>query len=288
MIVVRPNRFDARKAAFVAPDWVYPSGVSFSRRVTNPLTGVATTSTYANNCFDDGFRAVVREFNAAKIEAGGSPFFEACLTDVNLYDYSSYEATTSTTYYPPDSLRAFFENTLVANRPELFVAATWFAARRSSRSQGYQWTLYVAAPSENYPTDAVAFNFAPDYGTPNVYNNASRSSTGLGAGWSSVYWPRPVVGVENLTTGEKIVCREVDHCGAPTSTAQRGTIFLKRGFDYRFVRRRAIPTDAVVERDDPLYAFETLRYFGFDALPPTTQTVAASEVATASYFDLEI
>lgn len=288
MIVVRPNRFDNRKAAFVAPDWVYPSGVSFSRRVTNLLTGVTTTSTFANNHFNDEFRGVVREFNAAKIEAGGSPFFEACLTDVNLYDYSSYEATTSTTYYPSDSLRAFIENTFVANQPERFAAATWFAARRSSRSQGYQWTFYLAAPSENYPTDAVAFNFAPNYGTPNVYNNAPRSSTGLGAGWSSVYWPRPVVGVENLTTGEKIVCREIDHCGALTPTAQRGTIFLKRGFDYRFVRRRAIPTDAVVERDDPLYAFEALRYFGFDALPPTTQTVAASEFATATYFDLEI
>ena len=288
MIVVRPNRFDNRKGAFVAPDWVYPSGVSFSRRVTNPLTGVTTTSTFANNHFNDEFRAVVREFNAAKIASGGTPFFEACLTGVDLYDYSSYEAATLATYYPLDSLRAFIENTFIANQPERFAAATWFAARRSSRSQGYQWTFYLAAPSENYPTDAVAFNFAPDYGTPNVYNNASRSASGLGAGWSSVYWPRPVVGVENLTTGEKIVCREIDHCGALTSAAQRGTIFLKRGFDYRFVRRRAIPTDAVVERDDPLYAFETLRYFSFAALPPTTQTVAASEIATATYFDLEI
>ncbi|MBQ9799462.1 MAG: hypothetical protein IJO40_05925 [Thermoguttaceae bacterium] len=288
MIVVRPNRFDNRKASFVAPDWVYPSGVSFSRRATNPLTGVTTTSTFANNYFNDEFRAVVREFNAAKIASGGAPFYEACLTGVNFYNYSSYETSTSTTYYPADSLRAFCENTFIANSPELWNAATWFCARRSSRSQGWQWTLYVAEPSADYPSDAVAFNFAPDYGTPNVYNNASRSDSGLGAGWSSVYWPRPVVGVENLTTGEKIVCREVDHCGALTSTAQRGTIFLKRGFDYRFVRRRAIPTDAVVERDDPLYAFETLRYFGFDALPPTTQTVAASEFATATFFDLEI
>lgn len=288
MIVVRPNRFDNRKGTFVAPDWVYPSDVSFSRRVTNPLTGVTTTSTFANNYFNDEFRAVVRSFNASKLEAGGTPFFEACLTGANFYDYSSYEMATATTYYPPDSLRAFLENTFIANSPERWNAATWFAARRSSRSQGYQWTFYLAAPSENYPTDAVAFNFAPDYGTPNVYNNASRAASGLGAGWSSVYWPRPVVGVENLTTGEKIVCREVDHCGALTSTAQRGTIFLKRGFDYRFVRRRAIPTDAVVERDDPLYTFETLRYFVFDALPPTTQTVAASEIATASYFDLSI
>ncbi len=288
MIVVRPNRFDNRKAAFVAPDWVYPSGVSFSRRATNPLTGVTTTSTFANNHFNDEFRAVVREFNAAKIASGGAPFFEACLTGVNFYNYSSYETSTSTTYYPADSLRAFCENTFIANSPELWNAATWFSARRSSRSQGWQWTLYVAEPSADYPSDAVAFNFAPDYGTPNVYNNASRSDSGLGAGWSSVYWPRPVVGVENLTTGEKIVCREVDHCGALTSTAQRGTIFLKRGFDYRFVRRRAIPTNAVVERDDPLYPFETLRYFSFDALPPTTQTVAASEIATATFFDLEI
>jgi len=288
MIVVRPNRFDNRKGTFVAPDWVYPSGVSFSRRVTNPLTGVTTTSTFANNYFNDGFRAVVREFSDEKVAAGGAPFLEACLTGVDLYDYSSYEAATLATYYPLDSLRAFIENTFIANQPERFAAATWFAARRSSRSQGYQWTFYLAAPSENYPTDAVAFNFAPDYGTPNVYNNASRSASGLGAGWSSVYWPRPVVGVENLTTGEKIVCREIDHCGALTSAAQRGTIFLKRGFDYRFVRRRAIPTNAVVERDDPLYPFETLRYFSFDALPPTTQTVAASEIATATYFDLEI
>lgn len=288
MIVVRPNRFDNRKASFVAPDWVYPSGVSFSRRATNPLTGVTTTSTFANNHFNDEFRAVVREFNAAKIASGGAPFFEACLTGVNFYNYSSYETSTSTTYYPSDSLRAFCENTFIANSPERWNAATWFSARRSTSSQGYRWTLYVAEPSADYPADAVAFNFAPDYGTPNVYNNASRSDSGLGAGWSSVYWPRPVVGVENLTTGEKIVCREIDHCGALTSTAQRGTIFLKRGFDYRFVRRRAIPTDAVVERDDPLYAFETLRYFGFDALPPTTQTVAASETATATFFDLEI
>lgn len=286
MIVVRPNRFDNRKGAFVAPDWIYPSGVSFSRRVTNPFTGVTTTSTFANNCFDDEFRAVVREFNAAKIEAGGSPFFEACLTGVNFYDYSSYETATSTTYYPSDSLRAFIENAFVANQPERFAAATWFAARRSSRSQGWRWTFYLAAPSENYPADAVAFNFAPDCGTPNVYNNAPRSTST--PNWGGVYWPRPVVGVENLTTGEKIVCREIDHCGALTSTAQRGTIFLKRGFDYRFVRRRAIPTNAVVERDDPLYAFETLRYFGFDALPPTTQTVGASEFATTSYFDLEV
>ncbi len=286
MIVVRPNRFDNRKGAFVAPDWVYPSGVSFSRRVTNPLTGVTTTSTFANNHFNDEFRAVVREFNAAKIASGGTPFFEACLTGANFYDYSSYETATATTYYPPDSLRAFIENTFIANQPERFAAATWFAARRSSRSQGYQWTFYLAAPSENYPTDAVAFNFAPDYGTPNVYNNASRSTST--SNWGGVFWPRPVVGVENLTTGEKIVCREIDHCGALTSAAQRGTIFLKRGFDYRFVRRRAIPTDAVVERDDPLYPFETLRYFSFDALPPTTQTVAASETATATFFDLEI
>ena len=288
MIVVRPNRFDNRKGAFVAPDWIYPSGVSFSRRVANPLTGVTTTSTFANNYFNDGFRAVVREFSDAKVAAGGAPFLEACLTGVNFYDYTSFETATSgpSPNYPPDRLRSFIENTFVANQPERFAAATWFAARYSTRSQGYQWTLYLAAPSEDYPADAVAFNFAPDYGTPNVYNNAPRSTST--SNWGGVYWPRPVVGVENLTTGEKIVCREVDHCGALTSTAQRGTIFLKRGFDYRFVRRRAIPTDAVVERDDPLYAFETLSYFGFDALPPTTQTVAASEIATASYFNLEI
>lgn len=51
---------------------------------------------------------------------------------------------------------------------------------------------------------------------------------------------------------------------------------------------RAVVYAETVERASREESTEPMKFHRFDPLPPTTQTVAASEIATATYFDLEI
>ena len=310
MNIVRPNHFDRRNGAWSAPDWVWRSGTTFRYRYAS-----LTSSGISGITHQSVSREIVelfRSYNAAKVAEGGNPFFEACVYCVatvakpRAFDFSTLTLSTGKGGAPlvsAEELSSAIETWKAANEAnaERWRAAVWWAIRqyRTATAGGstyYKRDLYIAEPSEYYPTEFVAFNLRGDYGAPNTYDRhyyVDEEDTGDGAtaaNWYNID-SRPLVVVENLTVGERVVLRSIDDHG-PTHNSGApcplyGTFFLKRGNDYRITRYRAVYAETV-ERAPWKESTELMKYHRFDALPPTTQTVAASEFATATYFDLEI
>ena len=311
MNIVRPNHFDRRTGAWVVPDWVYPSGTTIKYYRVGMWGTPSGIVTATHRTVSRELVELFRSYNAEKIANGGAPFSEACVyfktpnaaaPDAYVGRGISYVGGGT---YPggiaePDLelIRAQIatwtsENELNA---AFFRDSVWWSASVTTLSQSYHWNFNFHKPSEYYPTEFVAFNLRGDYGAPNTYDRhyyVDEEDTGDGAtaaNWYNIN-SRPLVVVENLTTGERAVLRSIDDHGTTHKSGEPcplyGTFFLKRGNDYRITRYRAVYAETV-ERASREESTEPMKFHRFDPLPPTTQTVAASEIATATFFDLSI